>query len=126
MNYILIEGSDVPIEDFNKWIQALRRGDYKQGKGSLNPSPNHYCCLGVGCMVFIEEGFIIRDDVKQLIKGYYPNDYQVNSPLWLNGVDINFFRKTGTRLSELNDDESATFDEIADLLELVYIHKILD
>ena len=39
----------------NKWVEALRSGKYKQGRGKLN-SENGYCCLGVLCEVFIAEG----------------------------------------------------------------------
>ena len=39
----------------NKWVEALRSGKYKQGRGQLN-SENRYCCLGVLCEVFIAEG----------------------------------------------------------------------
>lgn len=31
-----------------KWIEALRSGQYKQGKGQLRDTPSDtYCCLGV-------------------------------------------------------------------------------
>lgn len=31
----------------NKWIKALRSGEYKQGTGELKTSRGAYCCLGV-------------------------------------------------------------------------------
>jgi hypothetical protein len=32
----------------NKWLKALRSGEYKQGDGKLwNKKDNTYCCLGV-------------------------------------------------------------------------------
>lgn len=30
-----------------KWIEALRSGRYKQGRGGLRDGDNCYCCLGV-------------------------------------------------------------------------------
>jgi hypothetical protein len=30
-----------------KWIEALRSGDYKQGRGWLRDKEGNYCCLGV-------------------------------------------------------------------------------
>lgn len=34
-----------------KWVEALRSGKYGQGTGSLHPSDNVFCCLGVLCDV---------------------------------------------------------------------------
>lgn len=34
-----------------KWISALRSGQYKQGRGRLRNEDDHYCCLGVLCEV---------------------------------------------------------------------------
>jgi hypothetical protein len=39
-----------------KWVAALKSGKYKQGKCSLKNTDNTYCCLGVLCEVFIDEG----------------------------------------------------------------------
>lgn len=33
----------------SRWVEALRSGRYQQGRGSLRPSENTYCCLGVLC-----------------------------------------------------------------------------
>lgn len=37
-----------------KWIAALRSGNYEQGRSALR-SGNQYCCLGVLCDLFIKE-----------------------------------------------------------------------
>lgn len=37
-----------------KWINALRSGEYKQGREKLR-SPNGYCCLGVLCDLYSKE-----------------------------------------------------------------------
>lgn len=34
-------------EDLDKWLTALRSGEYKQGYGSLQDQNGGYCCLGV-------------------------------------------------------------------------------
>lgn len=34
-----------------KWVAALKSGDYKQGVGRLRDKDDHYCCLGVLCDV---------------------------------------------------------------------------
>ena len=42
-------------ENTRKWVAALRSGRYKQGQGWLNEG-GRYCCLGVGCEVYIAAG----------------------------------------------------------------------
>lgn len=37
-----------------KWLEALRSGDYKQGKGQLRNEKNNFCCLGVLCNLHAE------------------------------------------------------------------------
>lgn len=38
-----------------KWVAALRSGEYKQTHGVLKNSDNRYCCLGVACEIFSKE-----------------------------------------------------------------------
>lgn len=38
-----------------RWLKALRSGDYSQGKGYLKTIDNRYCCLGVLCDIFSEK-----------------------------------------------------------------------
>src|SRR4051812_2834892 len=38
-----------------KWVEALRSGRFKQTRGVLT-NDEGYCCLGVACQLFIEEG----------------------------------------------------------------------
>jgi hypothetical protein len=38
------------------WVNALRSGEYQQGKGTLhNQDTNTYCCLGVLCDLYVQE-----------------------------------------------------------------------
>lgn len=39
----------------NKWVAALRSGEYKQGNGRLRDSANGFCCLGVLCDLYSKE-----------------------------------------------------------------------
>lgn len=39
-----------------KWIAALRSGEYRQARGVLNDGQGGYCCLGVLCEVAKQEG----------------------------------------------------------------------
>jgi hypothetical protein len=38
-----------------KWIKALRSGEYKQGIGVLRNRRNEFCCLGVLCNIHAQE-----------------------------------------------------------------------
>lgn len=43
-----------------RWVEALRSGEYKQGKGALERGGN-FCCLGVLCHTMREELNIPRE-----------------------------------------------------------------
>lgn len=122
--------------NIRKWVQALRSGEYNQTKGALQ-DVDGYCCLGVGCRIFIPENQV------QLANGHVAGGYpsvQSAAPVWLKQIDENFYRMTDIHLSSLNDTgydpasdfrlhgeklDRFTFDEIADLIEMVYLHKVL-
>lgn len=106
-----------------KWITALDSGQYTQARGLLNTYDNRYCCLGLACKVLIPENRL-QTDMGRILGGF-PN-YQPHAPKWLQDVNDNFLMKTGRSLSALNDKYDFTFAEIATMLELVYIHKVLD
>ncbi len=115
------------IKQTLEWTASLRSGKYKQGAGELMDSKNNFCCLGVGCLV---------NDIPYdiMINMGVPDDLNYSGiPEWLKYINDDFSNKTGVSLSSLNDegyhDEIPvvfSFDEIADLIELVYVHKILD
>lgn len=112
-------------EDIKKrWVEALRSGQYKQGKGCLN-NGKAYCCLGVLCE-------ILRDEVGlEWIKGSQGN-YHARTGNSMNGSylpdpimefaeleDLNppvIFGDKPLALAYLNDNV-LDFREIADLIE---------
>lgn len=129
-----------------KWTAALRSGEYKQSTGVLQ-GYGGFCCLGVACAEFIPEGKVERSQVlhepdgTRRMLGVMP-EQQPAAPRWLQQVSDDFRSKTGIGLASLNDASPSafqdflnigmdcaqpfTFDEIADLLEAVYVHKVLD
>lgn len=115
--------------DIKKWTDALRSGKYKKTKRTLQDAKG-YCCLGVACDLFIDPEKLLLDYCGLLL-GLVPST-QPHSPEWLNKLNEDFFYKTGVSLSTLNDKgidlhlEPFSFDEIADLLEAVYIHEVLE
>ena len=40
-----------------KWLKALRSGEYKQGKQSLRPTEDTFCCLGEVLILAYHEHF---------------------------------------------------------------------
>lgn len=124
----------IPKDKIEIWIDALRSGKYKQGNKSLQPSKNEYCCLGVACKIFIDPKKIRLDDLN-LIFGGLPY-HQENSPEWLNDLSDDFLQKTDVKIFHLNDhglldehgnyyENPLSFNEIADLLQAVYVEEVL-
>src|SRR5437899_9420914 len=118
----------ISVKNAKKWAKALRSGEYKQSKGMLN-NREGYCCLGVACKIFIPENKL--ELWNDLIVGNFPEE-QKYSPQWLKDINDNFERRSGLSLSVLNDTgelntitDPFTFDVIADLIELIYVHKAL-
>lgn len=116
-----------PTEARTAWSSALRSGQYKQTKSQLcNIETNAYCCLGVACEVYQQHVGDLK--VVDLKWGSHssPRDYDGSTsclPLkvarWLN-MDIGGgFSANGidTCLIALNDNQNATFEEIADVID---------
>lgn len=115
----------------DKWVKALRSGDYKQTSGQLRDH-NGYCCLGVLCELYREEtkrgGWdkLQRDQASTPVRvGYKVGGYMSVvlpppsvigwSGLGSSNPEVKFDGKV-TSLPELND-SGKTFEEIADVIE---------
>jgi len=88
---------DKEIRD--KWVTALRSGEYVQGQGYLKDD-GEYCCLGVLCEIHPDFDFPVSEWETALDKS-------------ILGFDDDIQR----RLIEMNDIDGYTFDEIADFVE---------
>lgn len=90
-----------------QWVEALRSGKYQQGVGRLRTKDGEYCCLGVlGCIMklsFDELGCRFIDKMDETTSSEYPQ-------LPINRIDQN-------HLISMNDDDKASFSEIADYVE---------
>ena len=101
-----------------KWLNALRSGDYQQTQSCLRKEDG-FCCLGVLCDLYGKEHNVewnLGDDGT-----YY--EFQDNESIlplsvieWAGVEDDNPEICGETPLSLLNDNGS-TFNEIADLIE---------
>lgn len=111
------------LQEFKTWIEALRSGKYKQTQGRLERD-NKFCCLGVACEVLIPEEKKLRNIYNEL-HGQLTL-HQINAQNWLQRIDEDFYNKTRNKLTNLNDWQDFTFNEIADLLEAVYLLKVLE
>jgi hypothetical protein len=100
----------LPTEFKDRWVKALRSGEYRQTTGTLyDPRMNCYCCLGVSCKV---AGI---DDIKD--RGFInPDDFEGSTihdavPPLIHGTE-----GVPKVLSILNDD-GVSFETIAEVIE---------
>ena len=112
-----------------KWIAALRSGEYKQGRESLRPTENTYCCLGVLCDLYKQtrhKGKWLLNDFDYpvfdfLIGGKHEsNELPPEVIKWAGlddsnpGIMVNNHRSS---LAEMNDEKNSNFKKIANLIK---------
>lgn len=102
----------------DKWLAALRSGDFKQGRGYLCPksynSKNlHYCCLGV--LAEISGCFAKVKDVDLCTLYEYEGD-SATDKLYFNGKYVILKGSTQNTLIAMND-SGQSFGHIADWIE---------
>lgn len=110
-----------PNENARKWVEALRSGEYEQGKRRLCRDGKH-CCLGVACEVAIKNGVEIeRRDYGGTI--YFDGHCdllpeKVREWLGLNSDGGRYLPLTGKK-SDLatRNDSGADFKRIANIIE---------
>ena len=103
-----------------KWVTALRSGDYKQGKGRLRTVEGHFCCLGVLCDIWAKEtetewNLPGEGELWGTFPGVTP---QVQVWAGIETVDVKIALPEGGEswASNLND-VGTTFEVLADLIE---------
>lgn len=107
-----------------KWLEALRSGEYKQGKLALHDiGDNTYCCLGVLC-----ETLYIPSDVKGIYYFHESEDptevehdgkyYESQDHESIPGQFMGVSQQNINHLIEMNDDGNYSFKTIADWIEL--------
>lgn len=97
-----------------KWVEALRSGEYKQGRQQLRTASDEFCCLGVLCDVV---GVRWVQDAK--LRGYMAETDDDESGLWLPdglGLGIENLDIEEGILAKMNDG-GASFSEISDYIE---------
>lgn len=135
----MTESDQVDLGMVEAWANALRSGRYKQGRGQLAGQPlddgeMQYCCLGVACEVAIANG--VRLEVENAVDDGHPGIisrlYNGRVDFLPNGLAARFGLQSdtgilpgvedGRSLSQYNDD-GASFDRIADLIEAYVLGK---
>jgi len=106
-----------------KWIEALRSGEYSQAKFRLYDGQS-YCCLGVLCDLYLKENnqeWTVLSNTEENIDEYYIAGQSETLPRpvrgWAGIEDSMPKTPLGTSLIALNDDEDYTFSLIADVIE---------
>lgn len=112
-----------------KWVEALRSGKYRQGKGRLRQTDhtNHgrYCCLGVLCDIAEKEGKFKWKDWIDAQNVYVSHmtlqpDFMATASLppevarWAGVLP---HCQATQDLAEFNDSEDSHFHGIADYIE---------
>jgi hypothetical protein len=103
-----------------QWVAALRSGKYEQGNVQLRSEEDRYCCLGVACELAVEAGVI--EPARGSVSGsfLYGNHSSLLPEAVLKWMDLRTvsggFYGRGQSLAAMNDN-GATFEEIADLIE---------
>ena len=112
-------------ENAKKWVKLLRSGKYRQTIGKLcdlhgvEPS---YCCLGVACELYQQEVGRLSIEIEEGIRCYNGEIDELPSCVsnWLglkNSAGIMGAKNLGAKNLIFINDNGATFDEIADLIE---------
>lgn len=102
----------------DKWVAALRSGNYNQGYLQLKNN-DKYCCLGVLCDISNHGKWGIREGIESYTLSSFSLPIEVitwsgmhSSSGVIDGVGI---------LSNLND-QGKTFEEISDIIEQNWEH----
>lgn len=94
-----------------RWIAALRSGEYEQGTRTLRSKRNRFCCLGVACDLIEPKDWKIKPGQQF----YYWHGMRGALPV-LAANAIGLDQNSERTLVELND-MGSPFTKIADWIE---------
>lgn len=98
----------LPKEFAQKWIKALRSGEYGQIRNKLSSGDGDYCCLGVACKIIgISDAEILEHNDTVICDKWA---YNKGIPIELDGDIHGVF-------TSMNDEKLLTFHEISDWIE---------
>jgi hypothetical protein len=103
-----------------KWTDALRSGDYKQGRACLRSIDDRYCCLGVLCDVIGLEWHLNNNHKTFFTISFDSQDWDAYLPETLCNL-LNLKRKDREDLMNMNDGVGGStpksFEQIANYIE---------
>ena len=125
---------DDQIINIRKWIEALRSGEYEQGRECLihtvnasniggRQSTTTYCCLGVYGVINDYEDLIVVTTDNIEIDPFYSDQSFLPEERFRSDTGLDKYIDQVT-LSKWNDAD-VTFDDIADALEYYLINGVL-
>ena len=109
-----------------KWVAALRSGDYPQTRFALNRTKSHdeapvgFCCLGVLCEVAglpKEADYDNEFFVTYLMLDSNGEQTECAATLSTEQAKIFGIEEVAPKLMDMNDSVGKNFDEIADWIE---------
>lgn len=111
-----------------EWLEDLRSGTIKQGKGALENSEGEQCCMGVLCNIAVRHGVItkrIHYCSTHIIFGVGGSDIHTGTlpaaVIKWAGLSMNRAADNpiveNKHLSHYNDALGYSFEQIADLIE---------
>lgn len=93
------------------WIDALRSGEYEQGKEMLHSISGYFCCLGVLCHINTPE-----EDVQRTSSCFLYEDESAELN-YEQQKEYGLLEKVCDRLMSMNDHDGKSFSDIADWIE---------
>jgi hypothetical protein len=119
-----------------KWIDALRSGEYEQGMKALRDRFNRFCCLGVLCDIYIKEHPETKWETSLYDKSLYGVNFECVIPpeiVWKHWAQLNesnpvVCQRNPRNINDVLDgqnidtlaslnDTGFTFEEIAQIIE---------
>jgi hypothetical protein len=97
-----------------KWVEALRGGQFKQGEGVLRTNDDRYCCLGVLCSV---SGLEWDMSARMRWQAIFDGTSGIGDVPSAYAAKIGLTQLARDTLITMNDTSKEPFPKIADYIE---------
>lgn len=110
----------------DKWVAALRSGEYKQTIATLNYNNERFCCLGVLCELAIQDGVELSKKQDLGFYRYNNTETQLPKPVmeWAGIKTADACYKAKRKYNPENlaqkNDEGRSFKQIANIIDKVW------
>ncbi len=100
---------NIITENRRRWVEALRSGEYEQGRFALRRA-NEFCCLGVACDVLGSGEWSGTRGLSSFDAELYTLSIHMRAKLGLTDLQVQ-------ELALMNDYHHHSFEQIADHIE---------